>query len=313
MTQTRMPRSIGYLGPAGTNCEEALRSQSDLEMFDPLPCVTITDVISAVAQDEVDRGIIPIENSVEGTVNVAVDCLAFQDNLVIEREIVRPVSMQLVAQPGTTLADIKEVTSHPHAIAQCRTRLSELLPGTRIIAANSTAEAAQDVAKNAGAHRSAVSTALAAETYGLDTLVSDIGDRPDAETRYVLLGREVPKRTGADKTSIAVFLAENSPGSLLSILQEFAVRELNLTKIESRPMKGRLGEYFFMIDFEGHLADAFVRDALRDLHYRFGKVRFLGSYPRARGSARFEKEKEEARWAAAGSWIEDLQGRMQAQ
>jgi prephenate dehydratase len=298
---------VGYLGPPGTNTEAALRTQQDLAGADVVSLVTIPDVIEAVETRAVDLGLVPIENQIEGSVNVTLDLLAQRPDLLIRREIITVVDMTLIGETGTRFSDVVEVLSHPHATAQCRQTVQKLMPQATFVATNSTAEAVQAVAQDSGERsRVAIGPRIAAEVYDVDVLYDDVADYPGAETRFVLLGHGVPARTGADKTSIVCHLGVDRPGSLLAILQEFAARGLNLTKIESRPTKGSLGEYWFFIDIEGHLADALVQDALRGLRYRFGSVHFLGSYPRARRLGVFHEQEEEAAWAQAGDWVTSL-------
>lgn len=305
---------IGYLGPPGTNTEAALRTQDDLAGAEVVPLATIQEVVEAVEGRSVGLGLVPIENQIEGSVNVTLDLLAQRPDLLIRREIITVVDMTLIGRAGTRLGEVEEVLSHPHATAQCRHTAQKLMPRATFVATNSTAEAVQRVAEDASpGRRVAIGPRIAAELYDVDVLHDDVADYPGAETRFVLLGHGVPPRTGADKTSIVCHLGVDRPGSLLAILQEFAARGLNMTKIESRPTKGSLGEYWFFIDIEGHLADALVQDALRGLRYRFGSVHFLGSYPRARRIGVFHEQEEEAAWAQAGDWVTSLVSDMEVE
>ncbi|MBX7160933.1 MAG: prephenate dehydratase [Acidimicrobiia bacterium] len=300
-----MSRRIGYMGPAGTNTHDALVAAADLAATDHVALASIREVAEAVEAGDVDAGVVPLENSLEGSVADTIDLLVFDKDLQIRREIVRPVDLHLVGRSGVVLDDVTEVVTYPVAAGQCRANLRKLVPNAQVVAANSTAEAAALVARSGG-DRVAVSTRLAAEMSGLAVLHEDLPDHPGAETRFVLIGRGVPPATGYDKTSIAVFQYQDRPGSLLAILQEFAVRGLNLTRLESRPTRGPLGDYYFLIDIEGHLADALLADALRGIKYRHRSVKFLGSYPRARREGIFQEMEEEAAWAAAGEWVDDL-------
>ncbi len=189
------------------------------------------------------------------------------------------MSLNLCAKPGVTLADMRTVVSFPHAIAQCRGWLAKKLPAAESRSSYSTAEAAAEVSKSKRTDLGAICNALAAEMYGLDVLATEIEDHPENQTRFVLVGRGIPAPTGHDKTTIVCFQREDRPGSLLGILQEFAARAINLTKLESRPTKRGLGDYCFFIDFEGHVADELVADALRNLSAKQAEVKFLGSYP----------------------------------
>lgn len=296
---------IGYMGPAGTNTHDALVAQDDLADAEHVALGSIREVAESVEAGEVECGVVPLENSLEGSVADTIDLLVFDKDLQIRREIVRPVDLQLVGAPELVLDDVTEVVTYPVAAGQCRANLRKLVPNAVVVAANSTAEAAAIVAESGGG-RVALSTRLAAEMSGLAVLHEDMPDHPGAETRFVLVGRGVPPATGYDKTSIAVFQYQDRPGSLLAILQEFAVRGLNLTRLESRPTRGPLGDYYFLIDIEGHLADALLADALRGIKFRHRSVKFLGSYPRARREGLFHEVEEEAAWAAAGEWVAGL-------
>lgn len=275
---------IGYLGPAGTFSHEALLLTRGLkkEVFIPFP--TEQEVILAVEKGKVKKGIVPIENSIEGTVNVTLDMLVFEANLVIEREIIAPVSHNLLTHPRASKKDISLIISHPQAAAQCRKYLLKNFPKAPIEAANSTAEAVK-IAAGRGKEAAAIGTKLAAKLYKMKILASDIEDFKDNQTRFVLVGKEKAKRTGHDKTSVACFIHQDRPGSLLQILQEFAYRFINLTKIQSRPTKKALGDYYFWIDMEGHIDDAIVKETINCLKCKLRAVKVLGSYPRANNSS----------------------------
>ena len=192
------------------------------------------------------------------------------------------VSMNLLVRPGVTRESITRVRSHPQGLAQCREWLAAKLPGVEVDAATSTAEAARRVAEDPEqATSAAIAPHLAAERYGLAVVARDIQDHPDNVTRFAVLGRRMAAPTGADKTSLVVFFGEDRPGLLLRILDEFALRGINLTKIESRPAKTTLGEYCILIDCEGHPTEARVAEALRSVHRHVAELRVLGAYPRA--------------------------------
>ncbi|MDI6822601.1 MAG: prephenate dehydratase [Actinomycetota bacterium] len=275
-----MSVKIGYLGPQGTFTEEALLWAMQVDEKNLVPYPTEQEVIFAVDRGKVDKGIVPIENSIEGSVNVTLDTLTFGANLVIEREIIVPVRHNLIARPKVKLKDISLVISHPQAAAQCRNYLVKNLPNVPVVAANSTAEAVKKVAEQEGP-MAAIGTHLAARIYNLNILESDIQDFKDNKTRFVLVGKDPTPRTGNDKTSVVCFIYEDRPGSLLQILQEFAYRYINLTKIQSRPTKKALGDYCFWIDMEGHLEDEVIASALKCLKCKIRDVKILGSYPRA--------------------------------
>jgi prephenate dehydratase len=305
---------VAFLGPPGTFTEEALLSQPDLAAAELVPVRMISDVILEVDQGRVEMGVVPIENAIEGSVTATLDTLAFEasEDVVIQREIVLPIDMHLCAPPGTSLADVTTVVSIPHATAQCREWLSRKLPGVEVQAANSTAEAARDVAEAAAPAtgvRAAIATSLAAKLYGLDILAADIEDHPDNETRFVVIGSGIPARTGHDKTTIVVFQSQDRPGSLLGILQEFAARAVNLTKLESRPTKRGLGDYCFFIDCEGHIDDELVADVLRNLAAKH-TVRFLGSYPAAGSESASRRRAAGKAWRSASNWVDDLRSKV---
>jgi prephenate dehydratase len=292
-------RTFGFLGPPGTFTQEALLQVVDPESAELVYYPTVEEVIHAVERNEVGRGMVPIENSVEGTVNAAVDALGFEtEGLLIEREVILAVRLHLLARPGMTLADVRQVYSMPHATAQCRRWLRENLPNAKTVAANSTAEAAGRVAYES-ADAAAIGPNLAAQLFGLDVIARDVTDHTEAETRFVVVGREQPEPTGRDKTSVIAFIAEDKPGALLDILQEFAGRNINLTKIESRPTKRVLGEYCFFIDLEGHVRDENVSAALESLETHVARLKTLGSYPRAVGRLDAERLARRARSAKA--------------
>ncbi len=268
-----------FLGPRGTFTEEALLSLG-VAGVEPMPCASIDEVFAAVDRDEADAGIVPIENSVEGSVNATLDALAFDHDLTIHRETVLDIRHALIAEPGATLDDVRVVASHPHATAQCRRWIAANLPGREIAAANSTADAVRRAVAEPGT--AAVGTRLAAELHGGAVLAEAIQDYPDNKTRFVVVGRRIAERTGDDKTTLALFMHEDRPGTLLMILSEFAYGGINLTKIQSRPTKRLLGEYMFFVDLEGHAADPEVALALECLRLKLRAVKVLGSYPRAR-------------------------------
>lgn len=291
--------TFGFLGPPGTFTQEALLQVVDPESAELVYYPTVEEVIHAVERGEVGRGMVPIENSVEGTVNASVDALGFEtEGLLIEREVILAVRMHLLARPGTKVSDVKQVYSMPHATAQCRRWLHDNLPDAKTIAANSTAEAAGRVAYES-ADAAAIGPNLAAQLFGLEVIARDVTDHAEAETRFVVVGHDTVAPTGRDKTSLVVFIAEDKPGALLEILQEFASRKINLTKLESRPTKRVLGEYCFFIDLEGHTKDDNVAEALAALEGHVARLKSLGSYPRAVGRLDAERLARRARSASA--------------
>jgi prephenate dehydratase len=298
-------RRVGYLGPEGSFSHEAVAT---LEGVEPVGCDTIPDLLAAVADGTFDQGLVPLENAIEGTVSATIDGLVFDHELVIEREIVRPIRLHLLARPATTLAEVTAVHSYVHALAQCRRYLATL--PVAIEHTTSTSEAARLVAAS-DEPWAAVGSALAAALFGLVPLASDIEDHADNVTRFVVVGRdEVAAPTGHDRTTIVCFQDADRPGSLYGILGRFAARDLNLTKLESRPTKRGLGDYCFVIEFEGHVVDDVVADCLADLQAHLARVKFLGSYPVTGEEAADRREEVAAARRSARSWIEDIRARV---
>lgn len=278
------PTRFTYLGPESTFTEQALLTLPATAAAVRVPARSVPEALDAVRGGDADAALVPLENSVEGSVDVTLDELAGGAPLTITREVVLPVVFVLAARPGTTLADIQTVASHPHAAAQCRGYLRKNLPEASIVDVLSTAAAAQAVAR--GEHDAAICPAIAAQRFGLDELASGIGDHADAVTRFVLVARPAPPSapTGNDVTSLAVYISHDRVGSLLDVLTQLAVRGINLTRIESRPTgERRLGRYLFFLDCSGHVAEVRMGEALAGLRRVCAEVKFLGSYPRATG------------------------------
>ncbi len=303
---------IGFLGPRGTFTEEALRSDPGLVQGDLRPMRSFVHVLDGVSSGEVDYGFVAIENSIEGTVSITMDQLVFEQELIIVGEVVLPVTQNLVGPPGMSLSDVKRVVSFPHATGQCRGWLAANLPDVEEVAATSTAEAVHQVGECLAGdpeHTAAIGTVLAASLYGLEVLAAEIEDHPDNSTRFVLVTRPqngVPGPTGHDKTSVVCFQSADRPGSLRGILGQFSARDINLVKLESRPTKKGLGDYCFIIDFEGHVADEVVADCLRELHTGLRRLKFLGSYPAAGAAGAGARRAATKAWQAADRWIEDI-------
>lgn len=271
----------GYLGPTGTWAEEALLANTTCTAAAAVPFTSVYDVISAVSAGEVEEGIVPMENAIEGSVFATIDMLTFEiDNVQIVREIVHPIRHRLIIRKQIPLDEIERILSHPHAHPQCRRFVREHMPQAEIVAASSTAEAVRLVSQSEEKW-AAIGSRLAAEKYGCVVLKEDIEDYPDNRTRFVMLSR-TPAPQDLDqpyKTSIVCSIAHDQPGSLLQILQEFAHRYVNLTKIESRPSKKGLGDYVFFIDMEGKKDDPQIASALKCLECKLNWVKLLGSYP----------------------------------
>ncbi|MFK8906472.1 prephenate dehydratase [Streptomyces sp. YS-3] len=270
-----------YLGPEGTFTEAALRTLPEAATRELVPMVSVPAALDAVRNGEAAAALVPIENSVEGGVTATLDELASGEPLMIYREVLLPIAFALLVRPGTKLSDIKTVTGHPVAQPQVRNWLRTHLPEALWESAASNADGARLVQE--GRFDAAFAGEFAAATYGLEPLVTEIHDAENAETRFVLVGR--PARpaapTGADKTSVVIWLGDDRPGALLELLQEFAVRGVNLMLIQSRPTGAGIGNYCFAVDAEGHISDRRVGEALMGLKRICPKVRFLGSYPRA--------------------------------
>ncbi|MCB1258421.1 MAG: prephenate dehydratase, partial [Microthrixaceae bacterium] len=274
--------TVGFLGPLGTFSEQVVDKDPALSACERVPYALMTDVVFAVDSGEIDFGVVPVENAIEGSVNAVIDTLAFDANVLVLREAREPVSLDLLTLPNATLSSIKKVLAIPVAAAQCRSWIREKLPEAEHIAVNSNAEAAQLVAEHDDPTLAAIANTRAGQIYGLKSRAKAIEDHKGNATRFVVIGRDtVAAPTGHDKTSIVVFQRADEPGSLLAILQEFAARGINLSLLLSRPTKKSLGEYCFLLDLEGHISDPVVADCLRNLHAKQKSVKFLGSYPAA--------------------------------
>lgn len=275
---------VGYLGPPGTFCEEALLSlRGGDDALEEIPFPTVVDCFRAVREREVPEALVPIENTIEGSVNQTLDQLAAGEGLVIRAEVVLPVRHHLIARERVDPALLDRVLSHPHATAQCQGFLRAAAPRATIVATNSTSDAVRIVGEGSGADRAAaIGTLRAAELYGGVVLATDIADRDDNSTRFVMLGTEPAPAVGPGrfKTSIVCALQRDRPGALLAILQEFAMRAVNLTRLESRPTKTGLGRYIFFIDIEGSRdRDLPVASAIQALEDQgVAQVTLLGSY-----------------------------------
>lgn len=304
-----------YLGPEGTFTEAAARCLPGAgDALRPYPSVPAA--MEAVRSDEADGAVVPLENSVEGSVNATLDELIRGEPLMISSEVLLPVEFALLGRPGVGIGGIERVVTHPVAEAQCRRWLAANLPTAQVYLTASTAAAAAMVANGQqsteGPYDAAIAAAVAADHYRLDTLATGIGDNPDAMTRFVLVTALGPPRepSKADKTSLVAFIRDDHPGALLEILEQFATRGVNLTRIESRPTGNGIGKYCFAIDCEGHLLDARVGEALMGLRRVCSDVRFLGSYPRADGVApTVGPGTSNAAFADAVDWLHNLRGR----
>ncbi len=298
---------VGFFGPHGTFTEEALASVGELADCEHVAYATIPDVLRAAESREVDLGVVPIENSIEGTVSATLDHLVFDSDLLIQLEMVLDIHLFLLAPPGTRLEEVRSVVSFPHASAQCRRFVHERLGDAEVLPANSTADAARLVGERRPPHTAAIAPRLSARLYGLEVLAEAIEDYGGNQTRFLAVGEaRVPPPTGHDKTSIVCFQAADHPGSLHEILGQFSARSLNLTKIESRPTKQGLGDYCFVIDLEGHVSDEVVGDCLRELRAGLPGCKFLGSYPAAGEHALARREAVSSARHQAGEWLSGI-------
>ncbi len=263
---------IGFLGPVGTFTEEAAALVgNNLVAFD-----TILQVLDAVEKNEVDVGVVPIENSIEGPVGITLDLLVHDYDLKIKREIIIPVSHNLLINPKTNINNIEFVNSHMQALSQCRNFIESL--NVVVNATPSTSAAAEMVKGNNNS--AAIGTKRAAEIYGLKIVETDIQDYKNNVTRFVVISKKDHGQTGNDKTSIVFSIVEDKPGGLYEILGLFADNNINLTKIESRPSKEKLGNYLFFVDLEGHRTDELIRYILNIIRSKVGYIKVLGSYPK---------------------------------
>lgn len=300
---------LTFLGPEGTFTETALLQVPGAAAMERVPSTNAAAALAKVRSGEAFAAMLPIENSIEGGVPATLDAISNGVELRILHEVVVPVSFVLVAPAGVTLADIKAVGTHPHAWAQTRDWFGEHLPQAAHVPANSTAAAAHALVTGTDAFQAAVCAPLVAEQTGLNVLAAGIEDNIGAVTRFVLVGAPgtLPEPTGADKTTLAIPLPEDHPGALMAILEQFASRGVNLSRIESRPTGEFLGHYTFSVDVDGHIRDARVADALRGLHRVSPNIRFLGSYPRAdKQPPLIRSYNADAAFDEAATWVESL-------
>ena len=271
------PGRVAYLGPAGTFTEGAAlfyAAQSEL-----VACHTIAAVAAAVVAGKAQEGVVPIENSLEGSVPDTLDLLIQESSLFIRQELVLPIEHCLLVRPGTREADIRVIYSHPQALGQCRKFLEDRFPQASVVAALSTAAAAEQL-QHSQDSAAAIGTVRAAELYHAEVVARGIQDNPSNMTRFVVLGHADHAPTGNDKTSLCFSFEGDRPGLLHFVLGEFAQRDINLAKVESRPTKESLGRYIFLIDLDGHREDVLVKEAIDSLRAQCSLLKIFGSYPR---------------------------------
>ncbi len=276
MSEQRKVKQVAYLGPEGTFCEQAAKKHFPQATLIPYP--SVTDIFTAVENGEVSHGVVPVENSTEGSVHATLDCL-LESDVVVCGEVELRVTHNLIARPGVRLGAIRLILSHPQALAQCRRFIEKTFPSVELKETSSTARAVE-LLNNMDDNAAAIGTEVAAERSGMVILARSIEDEPNNFTRFFVLCKRDAEPTGKDKTSL-IFSAKHVPGSLYKVLEVFAIRDINLTKIESRPEKGKPWNYLFYLDFEGHRADAKSREALDEMRERCDFVKVLGSYPKA--------------------------------
>lgn len=301
-----IPR-VGFLGPTGSFSHEAVTLLGHCE---PVARGSIADVLAGVADGSLDEGLVPLENALEGTVSATIDGLVFDHDLVIVEEVILPIHMHLLARRGVTLQQITHVSSYGHALAQVRGFIATL-PNVTIVETTSTSQAASNVASSSDAW-AAVGSALAAELFDLEIIADDIADNASNATRFVRIGRRsIAGPTGNDRTLLVCFQDADRPGSLYGILGRFAARDINLTKLESRPTKTGLGDYCFVIECDGHIADDLIADCLADVQAHLATVKFLGSYP-VTGDVAHERRTivGDAR-RSADAWVQELRARIE--
>ena len=305
--------SFAFLGPFGTFTVLAVWKVAPAGA-DLLPVSSAGLALDMVRQGEADRAVVPIENSIEGGVNATIDALSRDGNLMIVAEMLIPIRFFLAAPEGMELDQVTRIGTHPHAWAQCREWVRENLPNAIHVPTTSTAAGAEILSgADPKADGLTLDAALCNETsvsrYGLTALARDVADNPDAVTRFVMVSRigKVPPPTGADKTTIQVKLPSDKSGSLLTMLEQFSARGVNLSRIESRPSGDGLGHYAFSIDIAGHISEERVQAALSGLHRTCPQVLFLGSYPRVDGErAKIRKGTSDEDFVAARNWVQDL-------
>ena len=300
--------TFAFLGPVGTFTELALAQVKESKNAKKIPVNHVAEAIELVISGKAKRAIIPVENSIEGGVSATLDALAGTDKIRIYGEYLVPVSFNLVARPGTKLANVRTIATHPVAYAQSRKWLLEKLPKHVHLPATSTAAAAAGLLTSDQAD-AAIAAPTITNHHKLVTLAKNIGENKQAQTRFIQIGLQgdLPKPTGADKTSVIVELPRDRPGALLEMLEQFATRGVNLTRIESRPIGDRIGRYLFNIDAEGHVLDESMGEALAGLHRTCPRVLFLGSYAKAGRNERHRaRSASDFKYIHAQIWLKQL-------
>ena len=304
-----MSARIAYLGPAGTFTEQAARRWDSDGTGQAWPAPSVPAAIAALRAGEVSAAVVPFENSVEGSVPATLHSLLEADDVRITAEVLVDVHFSLLVRPGTTLDQVRVVATHPHAAAQTRDWLAAHLPDVALVSESSTARAAQLVGE--GGYDAAVAAPGAAAAYALEPVAEGLADREGAVTRFVVLqpSGEVPAPTGADRTTLVALIWANRPGALLELLEQFAMRGIDLSRLESRPTGEGLGEYCFWIDADAHLTEPRLQEALVGLRRTTRDLRFFGSYARADGKVPpVPAHADDTAYAQARSWVASLNG-----
>ena len=299
----------GYLGPEGTFTSMALDAWGPATTAERAAFGSVDAALAALRAGDIDSAMVPIENSVEGGVSATLDALASGEPLVVVGEVLVPITFVLAAPAGIGLRDVRAVGTHSHAWAQVRGWMADTLPDAVYVPTLSTAAAAEGLEHGPQPYDAAVCAPAAARLHGLEVLAEDIGDLQAAVTRFVLVARpgRLPDPTGADKTTVVLFQREDHAGGLLALLEQFAARGINLTRLESRPTKDSMGSYCFSIDLEGHVLDERIGEALMGLKRICAEVRFLGSYPRAdRQRASIAPLTSDEDFAVARDWLSEV-------
>ena len=298
-----MSRSIGFLGPEGSFSHEATLT---LGAQDSVAYRSLADLLAAVSDGEMAQALVPLENALEGTVAATIDGLVFDHDLYIVHELILPISLHLLAKPGVAIDEVTSVRSYVHALGQVRNYLASR--GLATVETGSTSQAAREVSESSEKW-AAVGSLLAGEIFGLDSIANDIADHGANATKFVVVEKNrIASPTGQDRTSIVCFQDADRPGSLFGILGRFAARDINLTRLESRPTKQGLGNYCFVIEFEGHIGDDVVSDCLIDLQAHLARVKFLGSYPVTGEQSQERRGDVEQARLRADEWVRQIKG-----
>ncbi|MEN9967306.1 MAG: hypothetical protein RL036_539 [Actinomycetota bacterium] len=302
-------KTYSYLGPVGTFTELALAQVPEAKGANWHPVANVQEAIDNVISGHSARAVIPIENSIEGGVSATLDALAATEGIRIFGEYLVPVTFNLVAAPGVAIKDVVTVATHPVAYAQTHKWLAANLAGHSYLPATSTAAAAAGLLHADSIANAAVAASTITDHYKLKVLAKNIGEYKNAQTRFIQIGLagKAPAATGRDKTSVIIEMPNDRPGALLELLEQFAVRGVNLSRIESRPIGDKLGRYRFNVDAQGHIEDAAIAEALRGLHRFSPKVQYLGSYPRAdKEKSVHEGNNSDAQFGDADQWFKSL-------